>query len=175
MSQSASDSSSLPPRVVNVDDAPFEEQTLGEHWGARYQVLTPSMRPSGGSLGVNRLVVPPGRTAVPFHSHRREDEVFFVLEGRGVLRYGDEPLRELRPGDCVACPAGKQQAHQFLNPFDADFVYLAIGAHDPDEVCQYPDTGKVMVRSLRSVGRLTATEYMDGEPDRPKILDLWSD
>jgi hypothetical protein len=29
-----------------------------------------------------------------------------------------------------------------------------------------------MVRSEKKVGYLNATEYMDGEPDRPKILDL---
>ena len=34
-----------------------------------------------------------------------EDEVFYVLAGVGVLRYGDA-LYELRAGHCVACPAG---------------------------------------------------------------------
>jgi len=135
-------------------------------------VLTPGMRPGGGSLGVNWLRVPPGRSAVPFHSHRREDEVFFVLSGRGVLRHGDDPLRELRAGDCVSCPAGTGVAHQLANPFDEDFVYLAIGRHDPDEVCTYPDTGKVLVRGLQTIGRLTPTDYMDGEPELPKILEL---
>lgn len=156
--------------MTHVDDAPVHERFHGEHWGARFQILTPAMRPAGGQLGVNRLIVPPGRTAVPFHSHRHEDEVFFVLAGRGVLRYGDEPLREVRAGDCISCPADSGKAHQLANPFDEDLIYLAIGLHHPDEICQYPDTGKIMVRSLQTVGRLAATEYMDGEPEVPRIL-----
>ena len=163
--------SDKPSRIVNADEAEEKTHTIGEHWGASYKVLTPSMRPSGGRLGVNQMRVPPGRVAVPFHTHQREDEVFYILSGRALLRYGDE-LTELRAGDCVSCPAGTGVAHQLANPFDTEVVYLAIGAHDPDEVCTYPDTGKVMVRSLERVGWLEKVEYMAGEPERPKILDL---
>lgn len=165
-------STDSPDRVVNIDEVPEFERLVGEHWGGAFKVLTPAMRPGGGKLGVNCMRVPPGHAAVPFHSHRREDEVFYVLSGRGVLRYGDEPLRELVAGDCASCPAGTGHAHQLGNPFDEELVYLAIGCHDPDEICEYPDNGKIMVRSLQAVGRLAVADYMDGEPDVPKILEM---
>jgi len=129
------------------------------------------MKAKGGRLGVSQLRLPPGRAAFPFHYHALEDEAFFVLPGRGVLRYGDD-IRELRPGDCVSCPAGTKVAHQIANPFDEDLVYLAIGPNDPNEVCVYPDTGKVMVQSLQRVGFLSSTDYMEGEPGTPRIFDL---
>lgn len=157
--------------ILNVDAAPLRDHRTGDRWGATYRIMTPAMRPSGGSLGVNWICVPPGRAAVPFHAHMREDEAFYVLSGRGVLRYGDE-LREVGPGDCISCPARTGKAHQLANPFAEELVYLAIGRHDPDEVCTYPDTGKLMVRSLQTVGRLEGTPYMDGEPDVPRIFDL---
>src|SRR5687768_16639409 len=140
--------SSVPSHVVNVDEV---EETGGESgsWGSYDRRLTPSMRARGGRLGVSRTRIPPGRSGCPFHYHQREDEVFFVLSGRGVLRYGDD-VRTLRPGDCVSCPAGTKTAHQIANPFDEDLVYLAIGPHDPDEICVYPDSGKVMVRALQA-------------------------
>ncbi|MBK8975854.1 MAG: cupin domain-containing protein [Planctomycetes bacterium] len=163
----------LPPQIVNVDEAELRERRVGPSWGAAYQILTPSMQPRGGRLGVNRIRLAPHSSAVPFHSHRREDEVFFVLEGRGVFRYGDQPLREIRAGDCIACPAGTGIAHQLANPFDDELIYLAIGPFEPDEVCEYPDSGKVLVRGLGIVGRLTRTDYLDGEGDRPRVLDLW--
>jgi uncharacterized cupin superfamily protein len=163
--------SDSPSYIVNVDETDENTRTQGEHWGASYKQLTPSMRPRGGSLGVNQMRVPPGHTAVPFHHHRREDEVFFVLSGRGILRYGEE-LRPLRAGDCVSCPAKTGIAHQIANPFDEDLVYLSIGAFDPEEVCGYPDTGKIMVRGLKLVGKLEQLEYMAGEPTRPKIFEL---
>lgn len=157
--------------VVNVDEVSEIEHRQGEHWGGAYRPLTPSMKPKGGRLGVNQSRLPPGRATCPFHYHQLEDEVFFVLSGRGVLRYGDD-VRQLRAGDCVSCPAGTKIAHQIANPFDEDLVYLAIGANDPNEVCVYPDTGKVMVRSLRRVGFLENVAYLEGEPARPKIFEL---
>jgi uncharacterized cupin superfamily protein len=163
-----------PPTVVNLDDAPEIDRLHGEHWGAAFKIMTPSMRPRGGSLGVNWMRVPSGRTAVPFHGHQREDEVFFVLSGRGVLRYGDE-MHELRAGDCVSCPAGTGAAHQIANPFADELVYLAIGPHDPHEVCFYPDNGKVAVRSLQRIGWLENQDYLAGEPDPPRVFELAHD
>ncbi len=157
------------PNVVNVDEAPEESHFDGDHWGHAWKVLTPSMA-YPGNVGVSYNRLPPGRAAVPFHTHQIDDEVFYVLSGRGMLRYGDR-LQEIRAGDCIACPAGKGIAHQIANPFDEELVYLAFGGNDPNEVCTYPDTGKVMVRALQSVGRLEKTPYMDGEPDRPVIFD----
>jgi len=127
------------------------------------------MRAAGGTLGVVQQTLPPGTVGCPLHWHALEDEVFFVLSGRGRLRYGDE-VRELVAGDCVSCPAGRQVAHQIGNPYDDDLVYLAIGPHEPHEVCGYPDSGKVMVRHLRGVGTFEPRDYLHGEPSPPTIL-----
>ena len=155
------------PKVVNVADVPEQTEEEGA-WGGAWKPLT-SMGP--GHLGVNQSRLRPGHTTCPFHWHLREDEVFFVLSGRGILRYGDA-LREIGPGDCVSCPAGTQVAHQIANPFDEDLVYLAIGVNDPHEVCGYPDSGKVLVRGLKTVGFLREAPYMEGEPAEPKVFGL---
>lgn len=160
-----------PPIVVNAEEVREVGHPDAPHWGAPYKPMTPALDAKKGRLGANISRVEKGRTACPFHSHQREDEVFFVLSGRGVLRYGDK-LLPLRAGDCVSCPAGTGFAHQIANPYDEDLVYLAVGINDPDEVCVYPDSGKVMVRSLKRVGWLEPVEYMKGEPETPKILDL---
>jgi uncharacterized cupin superfamily protein len=159
------------PTVVHVDDVREIEHMSGEHWGGAYKPLTPVLDATPGRLGVSLSRLPPGRVTCPFHYHQRADEVFFVLTGRGVLRYGDQ-ARLLRSGDCVSCPAGAKIGHQIANPFDEDMTYLAIGPNDPDEVAVYPDTGKVLVRSLGRIGFLEEAEYMKGELDRPKIFDM---
>lgn len=154
--------------VTNLHDAPVEGGDAAP-WSATWRVLTPHMRAAGGTLGVVQQTLPPGGVGCPFHWHLLEDEVFFVQSGRGVLRYGDA-RREIGPGDCISCPAGTRVAHQIGNPFDEDLIYLAIGPRDPHEVCGYPDTGKVMVRPLQTVGHFEGTAYLDGEPEPPLIL-----
>lgn len=167
-----SDDKPLPPMIVNMYELPEQQRPVGQY-GAAYMSLTPAMVPSGGKLGVNRMRLKKGTSTCPFHYHLREDEVFIVLEGRGVLRYGDE-LREIRAGDSISCPAGTQRAHQIANPYEEDLVYLAIGLFDPHEVCVYPDSEKVMVRGVKMRGSLTPKEYFEGEPNPPKIFELWA-
>jgi uncharacterized cupin superfamily protein len=159
------------PLVVNVDSVEEVAYTHGAHWGGAYKPLTPALDAHTGRLGMNVSRVPPGHSGCPFHTHAREDEVFYVLSGRGVFRYGDS-IREIGPGDCISCPAGTGFAHQLGNPFDADLVYLGIGLNDPHEVCTYPDSGKVMVRALKTVGRLSKAQYMHGETALPRILKM---
>lgn len=157
--------------VLNIDEAEEHGSTDGEHWGGSYRVLTPYMDAHGGSLTMNVSRLPPGRVGCPFHFHLLDDELFHVLSGTGVLRYGEEII-PIRPGDTISCPAGAKVAHQIANTGSEDLVYLGIGADSANEVCVYPDSGKVMVRALKTVGVLNKTDYMAGEPERPLILDM---
>lgn len=71
----------------------------------------------------------------------------------------------------MSCPAGTKVAHQIANPFDVDLTYLAIGPHDPNEVVVYPDSNKLMVRSLGLGGVLNEATYFEGEPSPPTGFD----
>ena len=160
--------------ITNVEDAKDTSHDNPPFKGS-YKVLTPHMRERGGKLGMNLTRVAPGQTACPFHSHQLEDEVFYVVSGTGIFRYGEQVFA-IDPGDCIACPAGTDIAHQFANPAASseDLVYLCIGNRDPNEVCVYPDSGKIFVRSQATVGVLQETSYEEGEPIPSHILRLTS-
>ena len=51
-----------------------------------------------------------GRTAA--HHHLLTEEIYYVLEGRGLMRVGEE-TREVGPGDAVAIPPGA--VHEITN------------------------------------------------------------
>jgi len=111
-------------------------------------------------LGYNLIALAPGKRAFPFHSHRVNEEMFFVVAGQGEIRLG-ENRHALRAGDVVACPAGgPETAHQIINTGDEELRYLAISTQESPEVCVYPDSGKyaVMVdgeggfRTMRRLG-----------------------
>lgn len=157
-------------QVVNVDDVQEVDYRSGDCWGGFDKPLTAFMRAKGGSLGVNLSRLPPGRTMCPFHFHEREDEVFFVLSGRGCCAMGRSCASRVLA--CVSYPAGTKVAHQIANPFAEDLTRLAIGPHDAHDVAVYPDSGKVLVRSLGEGGFFQKSPYLDGEPQPPKIFEL---
>lgn len=156
--------------IVNLADLQLE-------WlknGSRFEVgLSNIGRPLGlGGVGATLHVVPPGKTAWPFHRHHGNDELFLVLEGTGEVRMGDRRL-PIRAGDCIGAPAGAD-AHQIINSSDAELRYIAFSNHTRAEVIEYPDSGKIAVDiargndkdppSIFSVeGRITPLGYWEGE------------
>jgi len=90
-------------RVVNVDSLQLEHFTKGDKFECRAARIGPLV--GAQSLGYSYDVVPPGKRSCPFHSHRAEEEMFFVVKGEGLLRYGDE-TRKIRAGDVICCPVG---------------------------------------------------------------------
>jgi len=78
---------------------------------------------SGGGFSLVEHPIAPRTLGSPVHTHRREDEYSFVLEGRVGLEIGDDVL-EARPGDLVFKPRGVP--HAFWNAADEPARFLEI-------------------------------------------------
>jgi len=122
-------------------------------------------------IGAVYTVVPPGKSACPFHVHHMEDEMFVILSGVGSYRFGDE-VYAVKAGDVLGAPAGGTEfAHQLVNVGAEPLCYLAVSSISDTEICEFPDSGKFSVRSRRSsalrfsfVGRREdEVDYFDGE------------
>jgi uncharacterized cupin superfamily protein len=101
-----------------------------------------SARIGAQKLGYNVTAVAPGKRAFPFHNHRVNEEMFFVLEGTGEVRIG-EAVHPIRAGDVIACPpGGPEAAHQIANTGDVELKYLAVSTKTMPEIVEYPDSGK---------------------------------
>jgi uncharacterized cupin superfamily protein len=128
-------------RVVNLGELALEHFAKGDGYESRSVRIGPLI--GAKSLGYSYDVVPPGKRSCPFHSHRAEEEMFFIVRGEGTLRYGSE-TRRIRAGDVICCPTGgPETAHQIVNDSDAELAYLSVSTMMPAEVCEYPDSGKV--------------------------------
>ncbi|MEI6737308.1 MAG: cupin domain-containing protein [Pseudomonadota bacterium] len=128
-------------RVRNIDELTLESFEQGDKFagaGVRVGVMM-----GAKDLGYSYDVVPPGKRSCPFHSHRAEEEMFFIVKGSGTLRYGDE-TRKIRAGDFISCPTGgAETAHQIINDSAADIAYISVSTMMPAEVCEYPDSKKI--------------------------------
>jgi len=119
--------------------------------------------------------VAPGKRAFPFHNHHANEEMFFILQGSGELRVGEERY-SIRQGDFIASPAGgPETAHQLINTGQDELRYLAVSTMITPETVEYPDSKKLAVlsrqiqpdgqmRVVRHVGRADGgVDYWEGE------------
>jgi uncharacterized cupin superfamily protein len=72
------------------------------------------------------------------HTHTREDEFIYVVEGEPIL-VTNAGETQLRPGMCAGFKAGSGDGHHLLNRTMHDVVYLEIGDRNPGDTVVYPD------------------------------------
>lgn len=156
-------------RIINIDDVELSPRPAAfAATGPAAERYDACMGFIGGRLGAQKLgynltVIPPGKRAFPFHNHRVNEEMFFILEGTGEVRIGGE-THPVRTGDVVACPpGGKETAHQFINTGETDLKFLAVSTVLSPDIAEYPDSGKFAILA----------EYppaADGKPQRFRFV-----
>jgi uncharacterized cupin superfamily protein len=118
------------------------------------------------ATGLNHVALPPGGSGAPAHCHSLEEEVFVVLEGSGVMllwpRGAQSPEEHpLRPGYVVSRPGGSGVAHA-LRADEQGLTYLAYGTRERNDMCFYPESGRV---SLRGLGIALSSPEIEHLPD----------
>lgn len=100
-----------------------EKRALGDVFGLK-------------NFGANLTRIAPGGETALMHSHSRQDELVYVLEGEPVLvtESGETPLA---PGMCAGFPAGGA-AHHIVNRSDRDALILEIGDRPEGDEGRYP-------------------------------------
>jgi uncharacterized cupin superfamily protein len=154
-------------RVVNIDQLELEHFEQGSKFASGSARIGPIV--GAKDLGYSYDVVPPGKASCPFHSHRAEEEMFFIVKGAGTLRYGEE-TRKVRAGDFICCPTGgPETAHQIINDSSEPLAYISVSTMMPAEICEYPDSRKIGSfgvgdKRLRHMTEVSAAvDYWKGE------------
>jgi len=100
--------------LMKIPNADYLERTGSENLGARLWRLPP-------------------KSANTLHKHIRAEEFYFVLEGTGRMRVGDETLTVPRYGGVLV---GPDQLRQVFNDTDAEVLWLIIGGPEELEFLQ---------------------------------------
>jgi len=89
-------------------------------------------------FGVNLVTLAPGAQSALRHWHTLDDEFVYVLSGEVVLVTNDGD-QVLHAGMAAGYPAGKKDAHHFVNRSKAVASYLEIGNRTEGDNAFYPD------------------------------------
>jgi mannose-6-phosphate isomerase-like protein (cupin superfamily) len=103
-----------PSNLMRIPNADYLERTGSENMGARLWRMPP-------------------QSANTLHKHIRAEEFYFVLEGTGRMRVGDETLTVPKYGGVHVRP---EQLRQVFNDTDEEVLWLIIGAPEELEFLQ---------------------------------------
>jgi len=90
------------------------------------------------NFGINLTRLLPGSGSALRHSHSKQDEFIYILQGNAVL-ITDAGETNVSVGMCAGFKAGSGNASQLVNRTDEDVVYLEIGDRTAGDVVSYPD------------------------------------
>jgi uncharacterized cupin superfamily protein len=159
-----------PKPVVSLDELPLTVTSRGSRFAAEsceFGVILGLLH-----VGAALYVVPPGKTAAPFHRHHVSDEMFLILSGVADYRLGNERL-PVKAGDCLSAPAGGP-GHQIINTGSEPLRYIAFSNNGIADVVEYLDSGRIRIdvgaagahreaATFRAGGRLSPMDYWEGE------------
>jgi uncharacterized cupin superfamily protein len=124
--------------ITHFDEAPTRDYEVGHiagHWSFLGEAA------GSVTVGVRRIQVPAGSWSTPVHEHGAEEEIFYVLAGRGISWYRGKTA-PVGVGDCIVYPAGRG-AHSLHALEDLDI--LAFGPRHSDEAVGFPRLGMSLV------------------------------
>jgi uncharacterized cupin superfamily protein len=140
--------------IAHLDEAPARDVKLG-HLRARWSMVGAAA--GCVKVGVRRIELPAGGWSTPAHEHGRDEEIFYVLSGRGLSWQGGK-VCEVRAGDCIVyLPGAGAHTLHAIEPLHV----LAFGERHEDESVGFPRLGLSFVGS-RAVDSMPA--LVDGYP-----------
>jgi uncharacterized cupin superfamily protein len=128
---------------VKIDE--IEGKYKSEHEGYEYNKKEFVSRANAKQCIVSIYEIPPGKSAYPYHYHTKNEEVFYIISGGGVLST-PSGTKNISSGDLLFFPANEKGAHKLTNNSLTEMlVYLDFDSSNDIDVSFYPDSKKMGV------------------------------
>lgn len=159
--------------IIRKEERDFQPNT-GRIEG--FRLLTDRAREKHGIrpeyLNFDLRQLDPHQYCAAYHFHRYAEELFLILSGSATLRTPDG-LEVVHEGDLLFFEAGEHGAHQLYNHTDAPCVYLDMRSYIGHDVCEYPDSDKlILVPNGETFRRNEQHPYFEGETD---VDEIWAE
>lgn len=137
--------------IARAADIDAHAQEFSHPWNPESLMRGTQLARSVGlrRLGVNLIRIPAGKESFAYHSHQHEEEWIYVLAGR-ALALIDDVEHEVGPGDFMGFPT-PSVAHHLRNPGPDELVYLVGGENRENEISDFPQLRKRMVRRGKDI------------------------
>lgn len=147
----------------NINQIPAEF-TMSDSVG----LVTKELGKSAGSekIYANLDCVPAGAYSTKYHSHTQQEEFFYVLSGKGKLRFNDTE-QEVTAGDFIAKPSGKDISHTYYNSGSEPLLILDIGTVEKEDTCYYPDEDVYLYKSNGKNRAFKGTVFLEDWTSEP--------
>jgi uncharacterized cupin superfamily protein len=152
-------------KIFNLHGDDWDQVEERKDWRSKEAWV--GVRIGADLIGGSMYELEPGDRLWPYHTHHANEEWLLVIRGTPTLR-SPEDERELKEGDVVCFPRGKDGAHQVTNRTDSPIRLLMLSTLILPDIVEYLDSGKMLARDaagerifLSRPGPML--EYWDGE------------
>jgi len=97
-----------------------------------------------GQLEVYIYTLQPGKTNAPYHYHAANEDMYYIISGRGALKTPDGG-KDVAEGDIIIMPAHKNGAHNITNTSDEPLVYIGVQTVNTPDLMVQPESEKFVV------------------------------
>jgi uncharacterized cupin superfamily protein len=138
-----------------------------EHTAYEYYKYEVTERKKDSQCYVAIYEIPPQKANYPYHYHLKNEEVFYIIHGTGILETPDGS-KPITTGDIIICPPLEKGAHKIINTSETEILtYLDFDTiHSPD-IAYYPHSDKVGIilngESSTFYKSQSNVDYYDGE------------
>ncbi|KZS92754.1 hypothetical protein SISNIDRAFT_486260 [Sistotremastrum niveocremeum HHB9708] len=123
-------------RATNIVNGPDSTDSVGQGELAAEATSLSQETSLSGRFGCNLEILAPGCRSSDPHAHSLEDELVYVISGRGLL-WMNGIVYDIGPGDAIGFPAGTGIAHTIINDSSEedgeDLALLVVGQNKRDE------------------------------------------
>ncbi len=153
-------------KIIRIKSDTIESAHKCESGDYEYYKRDVVPRGYSNNTKVSVYIIPPGKSAYPYHFHYKNEETFYILSGEGLLKTpaGDKIVSS---GDFIFFPASPDGAHKLTNISDVEnLTYIDFDVTHDVDVAVYPDSNKIGVwgKDINKTFYIDdSKEYYDGE------------
>ncbi len=156
---------------ININQIPLEDWQHGKDYQAKLGSIGKLI--GAKQLGYRLVILPPGKKAWPKHAHFVNEEMFFILQGCGTLKMGDNSY-SISQGDIIAAPAMPELAHQITNTGSEDLHYLAVSTMKEPDIVHCPNSNKIGIMAGSPPGGDKSKRSLTAYFSLDSVKNYWS-